>query len=99
MDQPAVQSALVRSSIQARVRALGGSLGGASPKAMVVVLAGAALWPIVAPLLGAGTAAAMLSGGIGLLGGPGNEFISDFLSRLAGCDGQLWEPRGGAGCS
>jgi WD40 repeat protein len=92
MDEVGVQPELVRGSIQARVRSLGGSLGSASPQAMVVVLAGAALWPVIAPLLGAGTAAAMVSGGIGLLGGPGNEFVSGFLKRLAGRRGGPLEP-------
>ncbi len=50
---------------------------------MVVVLAGAALWPIVAPLVGTGTAATMAGGAAGLLGGPGREFVSGFLKRLA----------------
>ena len=53
------------------------------PDVMLVVLAGAALWPIVAPLLGTGTAVAVIGGAMGLLKGPGEEFISDFLKRVA----------------
>jgi hypothetical protein len=81
MDDALAEAA--RRSIQDRVRALGGSLARASPTAMVVVLAGAALWPVVAPLVGTGTAAAMVSGGVGLLGGPGHDFVSSVLRRLA----------------
>ena len=50
---------------------------------MLVVLGGAALWPVVAPLLGAGAAVGVLGGAMGLLGGPGQGFISDFLKRVA----------------
>ena len=76
-------SEVIRHSIADRVRGLGGALGQASPTAMVVVLAGAALWPVVAPLVGTSVAASMVAGGVGLLGGPGQEFVSNFLKRLA----------------
>lgn len=93
----AVDADVVRRSIQERVRSLGGALGRATPAGMMVVLAGAALWPIVAPLMGTGTAAAMVGGGIGLLSGPGNEFVSGFLKRLRVRDrvgdGGRWSPR------
>jgi WD40 repeat protein len=74
----------VRQSIQHRVRQLGGTLESATPTAIVAVLAGATLWPIVAPLIGTGTVAAMVAGGMGVLGGPGQEFVTRFLKRLAG---------------
>src|SRR5215207_4389129 len=91
MAEAAADADVVRSSIQERVRGLGGSLGRATPAGMMVVLAGAALWPIVAPLVGTGTVAAMIGGGIGLLRGPGQEFVSDFLKQLVvrgGGDGE-----------
>jgi WD40 repeat protein len=53
------------------------------PKAMLVALGGAALWPLVAPLLGTGVAVGVVTGAMGLLGAPGQGFISDFLQRVA----------------
>ncbi len=76
-------TAEIRDSVRGRVRALGTSLGGMAPKAMLVVLGGAALWPLAAPLLGTGAAVGVVGGAMGLLGGPGQSFISDFLKRVA----------------
>ncbi len=86
MADTAVDAGVVRDSIKDRVRSLGAALGQATPAGMMVVLAGATLWPIVAPLLGAGTVAAMVGGGMGLLSGPGKEFISGFLKRASGSE-------------
>src|SRR3954469_8426276 len=83
MGDAVADSVVVGRAIEDRVRGLGGALGRATPAGMVVVLAGAALWPIVAPLVGTGTAATMVAGGLGLLGGPGKGFVSGFLKRLA----------------
>lgn len=82
MEQLSGDPGASRRSIQERVRALGGTLDRATPSAALVVIAGAALWPIVAPLVGTGVAASMAGGAMGLLGGPGQEFISGFLTRL-----------------
>ena len=81
--QATVGIAEVQDSLRARVRRLGVPLGGMGPKALLVVLGGAALWPMVAPLLGTGVAVGVLGGAMGLLGGPGQGFISDFLKREA----------------
>jgi hypothetical protein len=83
MDQTFADPEASRRSIQERVRGLGGAVERATPTTMLVVIAGAALWPVVAPLVGTGVAASMATGAIGLLSGPGNEFISGFLGRLA----------------
>ncbi len=84
MADTAVDADAVRGSIQDRVRELGGGLAQATPVGMMVVLAGATLWPIVAPLVGTGTVATMAAGALGLLSGPGQQFISRFLERMAG---------------
>lgn len=76
-------TAEVRSSIEAGVRGLGSSLHRVRPGAMLIVLAGATLWPVAAPLLGTGAAVGAVGGIMGLLGGPGQAFISDFLERAA----------------
>ena len=83
MSETAADADALRRSIEGRVRGMGGALAQATPTGMMVVLAGAALWPIVAPLAGTGTVVAMVGAGIGLLGGPGQEFVSGFLKRLA----------------
>jgi WD40 repeat protein len=84
MADTAVDADVVRDSIKERVRSLGAALGQATPTGMMVVLAGATLWPIVAPLVGAGAVATMATAAVGLLSGPGQEFISGFLKRVAG---------------
>ena len=83
MNQISSDPEASRRSIQERVRVLGDAVERATPRATLVVIAGAALWPIVAPLVGAGVAASMATGALGLLGGPGQEFVSGFLKRLA----------------
>ena len=67
MANTAVDADVVRDSIKERVRSLGAALGQATPTGMIVVLAGATPWPIVAPLVGAGTVATMATAAVGLL--------------------------------
>lgn len=63
---------------------------------MMVVLAGAALWPIVAPLVGTGTVAAIVGGGIGVVEGPEEDDYAahvDLVSGQATVTGQSWHLR------
>ena len=68
-------------SIRERVQALGPAVQRLRRPA---VLAAAALWPVAAPLLGTGAAVGVTGGLMGLLGGPGQQFITDFLERARG---------------
>ena len=80
MDQRLSAESL-QESVKKQVAERPGLLSRAGPAALTAVLGAAALWPVVAPLLGGGVALGVATGAIGLLGGPGGGFISDFLER------------------
>jgi hypothetical protein len=50
---------------------------------MIAVIAGAALWPVAAPLLGTSAAIGSITAALGLIGGPGKEYISGVVGRWA----------------
>jgi WD40 repeat protein len=72
----------VRGSIERRVRELGPPLAAVGAKGLLAVIGAAALWPLVAPLLGGGAAVGVIGGAAGLVGGPGRTFISEFVQKL-----------------
>ena len=78
----------MRRSIRQAVQLHGAWLKQATPAAVVATLVAAACVPVVAPLLGAGSAGAALTGVIGLLGSTGgsyiNDFLKDWIERLRG---------------